>query len=346
MQLAKKPKMIEIIEDKKEWESELTSMPYYDFYHTYDYHHLSKTEAEKPLLLKYTSHNSTILLPILLRPIFDTPYFDITSVYGYAGPLCKNFDDGFGNLGFKQAFENYCKQQNIVSVFARLNPYIPNQQITINGLGEVLPIGNVVNIDLTLDLDAQRAKYRRDTKSRVNKARRECHVRKAETHEDVLAYIDIYRETMTKLEADTSYFFSNEYFFNFLKSTGFETEILLAVHNETNEITAGSMFVKTNNIVQYHLSGTKSTYFHLAPARLLLDEMRIKATGEGYRFFNLGGGYQSKEDALFDFKASFSDDIKTFSVWRYVVNKDIYDSLKAEKNIKNTNYFPAYRASI
>lgn len=338
--------MIEIIEQKKEWDSLLATMPSYDFYHTFDYHHLSKTETEKPLLVKYSNNNTTILLPILLRPVFDTGYFDVTSVYGYAGPISKNIEEGFNNPGFKQAFENYCKQQNIVSVFSRLNPYIPNQEPILHGLGEILPIGKVVNIDLTLDLDSQRAQYRRDTKSRVNKARRECHIRKAENEEDILAYIDIYRETMTKLGADTSYFFSNEYFFDFLKSDGFETEILLAVHNQTNEVAAGSMFVKTNNIVQYHLSGTKSTYFQLAPARLLLDEMRIKATGEGYRFFNLGGGYQSKEDALFDFKASFSNDVKTFCVWRYVVNEGVYNALKDKKNIKETNYFPAYRANV
>jgi lipid II:glycine glycyltransferase (peptidoglycan interpeptide bridge formation enzyme) len=126
--------------------------------------------------------------------------------------------------------------------------------------------------------------------------------------------------------------------------TDFKTDILLAVHLETGDIAAASMFVKTNNIIQYHLSGTTSEYFKLAPSRLLLDEMRLLGTEEGYTYFNLGGGYQSPEDALFAFKSSFSNNLKTWNVWSYVADEGKYDELSKDVQTHDTDFFPKYRA--
>ena len=337
--------MIKIITTKPAWEAALSEQGAYDFYHTYDYHQISKTAKESPVLLSYKSRHTTILLPLLIRRIFDSDFFDATSVYGYAGPLAQSIEDGFEVSEFHSELNNYFADNKIIAVFSRLNPYIANQESILNGLGEVQSIGNVVNIDLTKTPEAQRSAYRRDTRSRVNKARRLCGIRQAESAADIELFIAIYTETMKKLEADESYFFDKEYFFNFLKCDGFKTDILLAVHNETGDVIAGSMFVKTNNIVQYHLSGTRPDYMKIAPSRLLLDEMRLKATEAGFECFNLGGGYKSQEDALFNFKSSFSDDIRPFKVWTYIANPEQYKAFMTMAEVgEDTPFFPAYRA--
>jgi len=335
---------IAIVTTKKEWGEILNESESYDFYHTFDYHEISKNKDETPTLIVYRQEDTIIALPLLVRKIFDTAYYDATSVYGYAGPITTNINDSFDNSRFQDNLRTYFEAQNIVAVFSRLNPYIRNQDKVLENIGNIMGIGNVVNIDLTKSLDEQRSEYRRDTRSRINKARRLCTVKKAESEEDILAFIDIYIETMKKLDADDSYFFTKEYFFNFLKCEGFKTEILLAIHNETQEVTAGSMFVKTNSIIQYHLSGTKSEYMKIAPSRLLLDEMRINGTDEGYTYFNLGGGYKSQEDALFVFKSSFSNDHRGFKVWTYIVNNDKYAELTQKFKAGNMDFFPAYRA--
>jgi len=43
----------EIIKEKKKWQKVLGSVEMYDFYHTYDYHQLAKSEGEEPILIKY-----------------------------------------------------------------------------------------------------------------------------------------------------------------------------------------------------------------------------------------------------------------------------------------------------
>ena len=332
--------MIEI-KDKAEWNSILKQIEDYDFYHTYDCHNISKNEDETPVLLTYKKEKAIIVLPLLLRQIPNTEYYDLTSVYGYAGPLSNvdretyNFDD------FKAAFNTYLEAKNIVSVFSRLHPYIQQDKILEN-LGDTVSLGDVVNIDVSLPIEQSRMAYGKSNKNQINKLRKQCEVVKAETEEEILEFVDIYYENMKRLDAKESYFFSKEYFLNFMNITDFDTDILLVKHLESNEFVAGSMFVKTKNIVQYHLSGTRTEHLRLKPSKLFLDEMRLQATEQGYKVFNLGGGLGSEHDSLFEFKASFSKDFRTFKVWKYIVNQMVYDQLSQSKN--ETGFFPKYRS--
>ena len=55
--------------------------------------------------------------------------------------------------------------------------------------------------------------------------------------------------------------------------------------------------------------------------------MRVNATNQGFKYYNLGGGLGGKEDSLFKYKSSFSKDFRDFQIWRYEVNKKAYDEL-------------------
>jgi hypothetical protein len=336
--------MIKIIKDGKAWKNILNEIGYHDFYHTYDYHQLSKKEGEEPILVVYEDKKTTIAIPFLKRSIKDTPYADLTSVYGYAGPVAIGIEAHFNNEGFREAFDTLLKSLNIVSVFSRLHPYFPNQNNILKDIGATPILGKVVNIDLTISLEEQRAQYGKSTKNRTNKCRRLCTVRKAVSDADVNTFIDIYYENMDRLSASKDYYFTRQYFFDFLGCSDFKTDILLVVHNDTQEAIAASMFIKTNDMVQFHLSGSRTDYLSLAPANVFLDEMRILATEEGYRIFNLGGGLGSKEDSLFDFKASFSKDHRDFKVWKYIVDQKIYEQLTEKNGAILEGFFPAYRA--
>lgn len=346
--------MIEIIKEKKQWDSVLELIPDCDFYHTFDYHQIAKSSDELPILIKYTEADKIIVLPLLIRSIPGTPYSDVTSIYGYPGPITKNITENFDNTNFRIQLNELFHENNIISAFSRLNPYIPNQEICLNKMGEVLKMGNVVNIDLIKNLDTQKHSYRKRLKTHINKSRRYCTVVKASTKEEVLDFMDIYYENMRRVNAKKQYFFNKEYFFGLKNSNDFKTEILLAVNNETEQVIAGAMFIKKGDIVQYHLSGAKEDQLNLYPIKLLIDEMRIIATREGYRYFNLGGGVGNKEDSLFEFKSGFSKDFKQFKLWEYIVDEKIYHDLVKEKQEKEcvilykkcSEYFPCYRCNL
>ena len=85
----------------------------------------------------------TVLYPFLVRRLADAPmlgdewrgYLDITSAYGYGGPLVSTPDGGPADatrrvrlLGlFRAEFSAWCREQRIVSEFIRFHPLLENE---------------------------------------------------------------------------------------------------------------------------------------------------------------------------------------------------------------------------
>lgn len=347
--------MIEFITERGSWNKFMKQIGHFDCYFTYYYHYLSKKEGEKAALVAFSEGETRIALPLLLRDISGTEYRDATSVYGFAGPLSNTRSTEKGTAEYRQfrsELYRFLLEEKIVSLFVRLHPYIDYQDRLLSGLGEISNPGSVVNIDLTLPLDIQRQRYSSRLKTYVNKARRLYSIIDGKEEDYIEKFIELYYENMRRLEADPYYFFDKRYFYQMMISSFFKVELLLCSLTETGEIIGGAMFIKTGNIVQYHLSGCKEEYLHLNPIKLLIDEMRLRATEEGYTYFNLGGGKGVREDSLFRFKALFSKDHRPAKFWKCVINQEVYDWLTAELHEKfptaasDTDFFPAYRQPI
>ena len=197
--LRKKFLSIEIIKSKIEWDNFLKEVENYDFYHTYDYNSLSKSDNETPILLKYKENDVLIGIPLLLRNIPNTQYKDETCVYGYLGPISKNIPDGFDNSQFKEVLFKYLNKNNIITVFSRFNPYIKNQHLILNNIGLLINKGQVVNINIQLDLEKQEAEINKRLKTYINTSRRSCSVRMASTKKDIQEFMNIYHENMDRV---------------------------------------------------------------------------------------------------------------------------------------------------
>ena len=342
--------MIEIIKDKENWDNLVKKCDFADFYHTYDYHHTAKAEGEEPALLHYSKNNKTIVLPLLFRNIENSLYKDATSVYGYPGPITKNITSDFDYGLFQKELYRFLLEQNIISVFSRLNPFIPYQESCLLKMGDAETLGRVVYLDLNETLDEQWKLYHRRLRTYINKSRTIYKIKNANIRADLDSFIDLYYENMKRVNANKEYFFDKKYFLDLINSSDFETEILLAISRKTGEVAGGAMFIKKNEIIQYHLSGTSEIYLDLNPLKLLIDEMRIRGTQENYSYLNLGGGVGAKEDSLFYFKSGFSKYTLPFKVWKYIVKRNVYEDLVLQrKDIRNCEetlqYFPRYRVN-
>ena len=335
--------MIETIKNKEQWDELINDVDSFDFYTTYEYHDLSKLEGETPIMIKYTQDDLVIGLPLLIRQIKNSNYKDATSVYGYAGPISKNVHANFDNQQFKNELHSYFMENGIISVFSRLNPYIDQQNTILNSIGHIQTKGEVVMIDLLESLELQRQQYQKRMKSQINRARGLCTIRKAKSKEDISLFMKLYYENMNRVDAKEYYYFDENYFQKFMQNTNGTIDILLATLNEDDTVISGAMFMKTKNIIQYHLSGTKSDYMDVGALKLIIDEMRIEGTNENYQLLNLGGGLNSTDDSLLRFKKSFSKITKDFSVWQYIVDVKVYDELSEPFKAQSTEYFPKYR---
>lgn len=328
----------------------LDKIPNHDFYHTFDYHAISVQQSEKPVLITYQKGNEIIAMPLVIRNIGNTGHNDITSAYGYCGPIHNGLKEGFCNQTFITYVHDYLKEMKVISAFSRLNPFIEKQNLVLDGLGNVKDLSKVVSIDLCDDIHIQSRHYNPRLKTYINKCRKHYTVREAKTENEIKKFVSIYYENMLRVNAKDRYFFPGNYFLNLWKSNDFKARFLLAFDMENKELAGGAVFVEANHIVQYHLSGARKEYLKLNPIKLLIDEMRIEATKKGFSHFNLGGGVGNNADSLLRFKTGFSKNLKTFQVWEYIVNPTIYNQLVKEKwgNSKNgetpsKHFFPQYR---
>ena len=274
--------MITEIKDATKWSEILDSVDYYDFYHTYDYHHISKSEGEEPLLLVYTEGQIQIAVPLLIRKIAGSDRYDATSVYGYPGPVSRNLTVGFDNGDFRNELREYLISGKIVSVFSRLNPFVPNQPDILNGMGDINIAGQVAYIDMTKDATGQRQGYNRRLKTHLKGIKKNAFVRKAGDKEDIHDFVSIYRESKDRVGARNAYYFSQENFDGLIASDSIDTTVLLAICNGTGRTMAGSLFMVCGNIIQYHLGGTGTAFMDRMPSKVLIDDMRERHKTPGY----------------------------------------------------------------
>ena len=346
-------------EQAYEWKEIIKETKKYDFYHLPGYHSLAEMRGEGfANLFVYREDQYVTALPLLLRPINNVPglqnatdgLWDATSVYGYAGPVSshQNLPESF-ILNFQRSIREELRRKNVITVFSRLHPFIPQTNL-LNGIGDISTIGVTISIDLTLPLKEQKWQYSKGHKSGINKLKKmnaEC------IHDERMQYfdefIDIYYETMKRVEAKKYYYFDKAYFEKFIDQI--EDKVHLFVCLLGNKIMCGGLYVKCNNFLQSFLGGMRNEFRNIAPRKLEKDTVRIWAKEQGLQYFHLGGGVGGKKDSLYEFKSGFSKRRHDFRIWKWIVDPDRYEKLCAlkkiniEDNTNSTSYFPAYRAT-
>lgn len=332
----------EIAIDNCKWNEIVKSFKSYDFYHLSEYHQMENTG--EPKLLYYTADDVRIAFPIVIRSIEGTGYFDLTSVYGYGGPLCNRNDlNGLEYENFTTELDSYFLKNKIIAAFSRLHPLISTSSECLNGYGEIISLNKTVSIDLSLSIEEQRKSFRKSTKYDIGQLEKKgIIVREASSKSDLVSFMQIYKQSMDRVDAHSYYYFSEEYFKNFLSCIN--SLLLVAVKEE--QIIAGAIFTFNSDIMQYHLAGTADDFLTLAPMKLILNHARLIGTERGLKYLHLGGGVGGEDDALFRFKSGFSKNFYQFKIWRHIINLNIYNDLVKMKfgdNIPETNYFPLYR---
>jgi len=336
--------MLKILTSEFEWREAINGMNH-DWYHTWDYHHIALLNGEGiPMLLVFGEKNSRICLPILLRKINDE-WNDATSVYGYPGVVSniKGDEKELYRLFFQDVM-HWANENKVVSIFSRLNSCIDGSYEELNHLAESQ--GETVVIDLSLPIDEQRKRYRKNYRNLVNKLERDGVTCSWENNAKELSeFIGIYNQTMDSLGAADHYYFSRSYYDLLINSEDFEVRIYSCFH-EGRKICSG-LFVFCGDIVQYHLSGTVSEYKNSAPTRLMIDTVRKDATSLGYQVFHLGGGTGNGRDSLFDFKYGFSKEVVDFRVLKLITNEEKYVQLSGidinDIDQPIEGFFPLYR---
>lgn len=336
------------IEQRAQWVACVQQCVNYDFYHSWTYHELHKKEGV-PLLFVYHHVRHFIALALIKRAIPGTRCFDMTSVYGYGGPISNREFEALDPdlvLDFKDSFLLFLKEEQIVSVFSRLHPLF-NQRVIMDHFEGVTENGKVVCLDLTLALNAQREQYQERAQRKIKQLRaRGYTVSEGRTRKDIQVFAEIYYNNMVRLRASEYYFFDEDYFAQLLSATEYDARLLF-VNNEAGDPVCGAIVVFTNGIIQSHLLGTKMAYRSESPAKLLIDEITLMGRELGMKHYNLGGGLNYREDSLYEWKKGFSKKTYDYYSWRMVADQVAYDRFVDQAGIdadSAVDFFPLYRS--
>jgi hypothetical protein len=345
----------------EEWTQTVHRSAAFDFYHLCTYHGIAQARGEgRAILLVIEEGEHFIALPYLLRPLSEVKglegvggsWLDATSVYGYVGPIASSISlpDSFLSRA-RGAMAGTMLDLGVVSCFSRLHPLIPQRHL-LAGLGELVPAGLTVSLDLSTPPETQWSQYRRDHRYGIGKARR---TGLRAYHDEEWNFFDdffrLYEETMQRVDASSYYFFERDYFLRLRDALGDKLNLFVAEFE--GNICSASLLVQTGGIIQYHLSGSDPRYAKLAPSKVILDEARMWANSIGASRLHLGGGVGGREDSLFQFKAGFSPSRHTFHLWKWVLMPEVYAQMVAARQgwkgqsaepDGGPDFFPSYRA--
>lgn len=335
------------IAEKEQWQACIKKIPQADIYFTDAYCHIYENNGEgKAQLFVYEDGEACICYPYLLRKIeasstFEEPLYDITTPYGYGGPLTNIQDEAerkYHFSRFENVFGQYCREKNIVTEFVRFHPLIRNDR----DCKSIQPILNRNTVSLTLQEDeaALMDSLRNKGRNRVKYAMKQGLTVTREGLDHLDWFAENYAKTMEKNQADTYYFFSKA----FLQDTVelLEDHLTIFAARYEGEIIASVMYMHYNGYVSYHLTGSKQEYLHLAPSNLLVWHAAAWFGKLGYKSLHLGGGYRQDDDLL-RFKRNFTKNpLLEFYTGKKVHLPAQYERLTAGISMAD-DFFPLYR---
>lgn len=350
--------------DDQAWEDWLRDVPR-DVYHTAGFHRYAEGSGEGTALLAVVGDRSRGLAwPYLLRRVADVPELsgsdatDVTSVYGYPGPLAWGCDPGDAFLATAwRALVDLWRGQRVVAVFTRFHPLLGNASLAANfratgeadGDSGVIALGPTVSIDCTLDDEMARAHYDPKVRRAIDRSR----VDGFTTVEDADwarfdAFARLYRETMVRNNAAPSYFFDDSDFARLRAALPENVHLLMTVRGD--DVVAAGILTESGGIVQTYLSASDRGT-HPSPKPLFYDDARRWARARGNGVFHLGGGRGSREDSLLEFKGRFSPRRHTFHIGRWVLDERTYRALADARmagmrtpHPDDDGFFPVYRS--
>jgi hypothetical protein len=264
-----------------------------------------------------------VVYPFLVRPLAGGRC-DITSAYGYGGPL--------GTGDWRSEFRGACRERGVVSEFIRFHPLLQNQR----GLEDVdlRPVQETVTVDTRLDDEHLLAQMQPTARNKLRKAQRRG-VRVQESRQ-LGRFCDLYNQTMQRAHADEAYLFDAAYF-DGLDRLGDRLLMLDAG-------CAAALFICGGGAMHYHLSGSTAEGRRDAATNLLLWEAMQHARARGLHTLHLGGGLRPG-DALATFKQSVGAGRALYVQGRAIHDPDAYRELCREAGVpEDGEFFPAYRS--
>ncbi len=326
--------------EREKWDQALIELKSHkDIYYMLSYHNLYRNLGDgEPYLFIFTYKNGEkILYPFLKRKLNHLPFlqndltedvFDITTCYGYGGPIYSEIPKEDIWKQFRTAFKKFCEEENIITEFIRFHPLFQNQRM----MEKFMSIEHN-RYTFYIDLEKQEEEifnhYHQNHRRNIKKAKKlglQFDMLQGEdAAKDLTHFMELYKQTMEKNQADDYYYFSKNYFEELFRDL--EHNAVMAVVRLQNRIIAAAIFLFSNNYLHYHLGCSDKQYLKMAPNNLLFHESARWGKRMGFTKLHLGGGYKDN-DQLFQFKSRFNPSgITSYYVGKEIHNLFVYEEI-------------------
>jgi len=313
---------------------------------------------EKLFYFSYSENDVVkVMMPFYLRNIYInealTSYFDVSSPYGYSGPVyIQDTSDTLLLKEFWNHVDDWYKKNNIITEFIRFSLNGNHKEYT----GELIHTLKNVKGKI-IDEETQwinfkpkvRNNYRRALKDELTiKIYDESNI----NEELITLFYTIYTNTMNRNNATKHYFYSLSFFKDFIKINHKNCAVTF-VYKDDKPVSTELMII-SDDIIYSFLGGTLAEYFSSRPNDFLKIEVIKWALKKGIKYYVLGGG-RTDDDGLYKYKKAFfqHDEDVVFYTGRKVLNSEIYNRLIKEIEVEvevdiikektNQKFFPAYR---
>jgi hypothetical protein len=275
-------------------------------------------------------------------------YYDLSSVYGYGGPLYETEDILKLQQVFSSEFTAFCNKNSIVADFVRFHCVLGNHRL-MEGNYDIENVRTTVYIDLSRGEEYIWEDF--DCKCRNNIRKTEKFGITVESGRDtgfIEAFSKLYKQTMERDNA-SSYYYFNDKFFDTTMGDLKDNSIIFTANYEGGAIASG-LVIFSDKYAHIHFAASDSNFSYMRANNLLFYEIALWACRQGKKILHIGGGAVSDEDELFRFKKTFSKTNRlSFFIGRKVYDEAAYDELVKMRAANDssfgmdTKYYPKYR---
>lgn len=320
-------KIIHAYETTK-WREVLNHFSKVDVCHLPEYHQAYSTRFVDSIAMMwvYEEDKKIFAYPFMKTKVsINTDYSDISSVYGYTGPLTNSTEESFLKKVWGE-FDEWAQSEKIIADFTRFSIFV-NNKLYAHPDCEVIANRPSAISYLYEDETEFFKSLNSKTRNMIRKAQKLGLVAK---ELDPLSSKDqfklLYNKTMERNKATTFFNYEDDYYDLLLKLPKGEVRIFGVFHLEQLVSVAMALAYKENAL--YHLGANLSEYSNLGSGNLVMYEMSRNLGLKGVRFLTVGGGRTThKDDSLFLFKKNNASSTDNFHIGKRIINPIRYQEV-------------------
>lgn len=256
-------------------------------------------------------------------------FYDLITPYGYSG---YNFNSKDSYDEFLPLFREKAVERNYITEVVRQNPYIDIKLTNYEEINSKTIFGIKIDNFQEYWNNVLNTK-KRNMFTKALKQNLKFELRKLTYNELKENFMDLYNSTMNKVNAKSYYYFNENYY----KSIeNIENSYLAEVFDSNNVVIGCSIIFTHENFIHYHLSCNNNS-MNCITDFLLINI--VKEIGNN-KLIILGGGLKD-DDALSKFKKSLSNEIFTYTIYKNILDENMYNLISKTK--ESNLGFPCYR---